>query len=293
MAARSVSVLYYGSAMLATVLLAAEFGFSKKYQLAEGTASDAVLRFNALSGLVSAIAMWCVAGFRLEWSFYSFALALGSSLCCMGYTLLGFRVLKLGGMALYTTFLMSGGMVLPYIFGILFLGEQLTAARILGILAVLAAVILTNFRKEKADRTLLLLCSGVFLLNGLVSILSKCHQIGTAFRPVESSLFVMYSGLCRFLLAALLLSTKSGPVWAIQKRGSVFVAAGAALIGGASYLLQLTCAKALPASVLYPIITGGSVVFSAAAGGLFFRERLSKRQLLGIALCMIGTLLFL
>lgn len=110
---------------------------------------------------------------------------------------------------------------------------------------------------------------------------------------VSSSLFVMYSGLCKFLFAALLLGMKPGPVRAMEKRTSVFVAIGAALIGAASYFLQLTCAKVLPASVLYPIVTGGSVVFSAVAGGVFFRERLSRRQLLGIALCMIGTLLFL
>ena len=112
----------YMLAILAAVLLAFEFSFSKKYQSVEGTSIVSGLRFNLLSGLLSALIMFGIAGFRLEFSGYSLIMALCSSL----YVLLSFKVLKLGGMALYSTFLMSGGMLLPYIFGVIFLEEQLT-----------------------------------------------------------------------------------------------------------------------------------------------------------------------
>ena len=285
--------MYYMFALLASVLLTAEFGFSKKYQLAEGSAPAAVLRFNAISGLVSAGIMWAFSGFRLEWSGFSFLLAAGMGLCCVGYTLLGFHVLKLGGMALYSTFLMSGGMVLPYLFGISFLGEPLTLPRTLGILAMLAAVILSNSREKRFSGKLLALCTGVFILNGIVSILSKCHQITGRYETVSSAQFVMYFGLCKCCFCSALLWGKYRPVWDMKKAFSLPLAAGAALISAVSYFLQLICAKYLPASVLYPMITGGSVVFSALAGLLCFRERLSKGQLFSIVLCMAGTLLFL
>ena len=197
--------MYYMFALLASVLLTAEFGFSKKYQLAEGNAPAAVLRFNAISGLVSAGIMWMFSGFRLEWSGFSFLLAAGMGLCCVGYTLLGFHVLKLGGMALYSTFLMAGGMVLPYLFGISFLGEPLTLLRTLGILAMLAAVILSNSREKRFSGKLLALCTGVFILNGIVSILSKCHQITGRYETVSSAQFVMYSGLCKCCFCSALL----------------------------------------------------------------------------------------
>ena len=284
MSTRSVRILFYAFALLASVLLAAEFGFSKKYQLAEGSAPAAVLRFNVISGLASAGIMWAFSGFRLEWSGFSFLLAAGMGLCCVGYTLLGFHVLKLGGMALYSTFLMTGGMVLPYLFGISFLGEPLTLLRTLGILAMLAAVTLSNSREKRFSGKLLALCTGVFILNGIVSILSKCHQITGRYETVSSVQFVICSAL---------LWCKYRPLWNMRKASSFPVAVGAALISAISYLVQLICAKYLPASVLYPMITGGSVVFSAFAGLLCFRERLSKGQLFSIVLCMAGTLLFL
>jgi len=278
--------------LVATMCLAGEFAFSKKYQNLEGTDIVAGLRFNALAGSISAVVMFAAQGFRLEWSWVSLLLAFGMSACCMAYSIIGFRVLKAGGMALYSTFLMGGGMLLPYLFGVVFLKEVLTVPRIIGMIFVLAAVVMTNFRKEKIDGKLLLLCAAVFVLNGGVSIISKCHQVCTV-PVVSSSAFVMYSGLGKALFsgAALLICTKKDtkPMQGISAASVV----GAAIIGSASYFLQLLGAKNLPASVLYPMVTGGGVIFSALSGRLFFREKLSASQIVSIVICFIGTLLFL
>ena len=65
------------------------------------------------------------------------------------------------------------------------------------------------------------------------------------------------------------------------------------MIGKECYFLQLIGAANLPASVLYPMVTGGSIIFSAIAGVIIFKEQLSRRQIISITLCFIGTLLFL
>ena len=277
--------------LLATVLLAGEFVCSKHYQALQGVSLGAGLRFSALSGLLSAVLMLAVLGFRVPWSAFSAVMALASAACVTAYSLLSFRVLKRGGMALYSTFLMSGGMLLPYFFGIVFLNERLTVLRIAGVAVMLAAVILANFRREKADGRLLALCAAVFVLNGCVSIVSKCHQVADTF-TVDSSAFVLYCGVAKMLLSgiALLFCRRQKAAMPLRAAGLVL---GAAAIGGVSYLLQLVGAKNLPASVLYPMVTGGCIVFSALAGRLFFGERISKRQTVSIALCMLGTLLFL
>ena len=279
--------------LTATVLLAFEFAFSKKYQALEGVSMAAGLRFNLLSGLMSAVIMWALSGFRAEWSGFSLILALSMSLCGLSYSLLSFQVLKTGGMALYSTFLMSGSMLLPYVFGVLFLDEKLTVLRVIGVAAVLLGVILSNMRREKLSKKLLALCCAVFVLNGCVSILSKYHQISTDHVTVSSSAFAMYAGLGKFVFSAIALLFLRPEKAPLQKKASVAVVAGAAVIGGVSYLLQLIGARTLPATVLYPMVTGGSIIFSAIAGCVFFKERLSRQQFLSIILCFIGTLLFL
>ena len=91
----------------------------------------------------------------------------------------------------------------------------------------------------------------------------------------------------------LLLIKKAPPVPAAPKGNVLAMISGAALIGGLSYLLQLVGARDLPASVLYPMITGGSIIFSTLSGMVFFKERPQRKQLLGILACFLGTLFFL
>ena len=281
--------------LIATVLLAFEFAFSRKYQTMEGTAMAAGLRFNMLTGLFTTVIFFGLSGFRLEFSWFSLWVALAAALCGTVYNVISFRILKAGGMALYSMFLMLGGMLLPYVYGVLFLDEALTPLRILGVAVICVAVVFSSRTKCRVPGWVYLCCAAVFLLNGGVSIFSKLHQIDTAHSPVSTAAFVMYGGMGRFLFCsvALLFMGKRAEKPASSPGKILAVAAGAAAISGISYLLQLTGAKTLPATVLYPMVTGGSIIFSALSGRVFFKEKLSVWQLVSIALCFIGTLLFL
>lgn len=287
--------LNYILVIIATVLLALDFALQKKYQAGEGADISAGLKFNALNGLFTALIFFALSGFKAEFSLFSFVLAFLMALFGILYVILGFKILKVNGMAVYSLFLMSGGMLLPYLFGVLFLNEPLTALRIIGTLIILLAVILSNKTKFKLKVSFFLLCLSVFILNGFVSIISKCHQINTTFNPVSSTAFVMYSGIGKFIFGCVALpfckeKTKFMP---FCSKNTVFIVIGSALIGGISYMLQLIGAKELPATVLYPIVSGGSIIFSALSGKVFFKEKLSSYQLISIALCFAGTLLFL
>lgn len=56
----------------------------------------------------------------------------------------------------------------------------------------------------------------------------------------------------------------------------VFLIVLSTLLSGMSYILQLNGSKNLPATVLYPLITGGTLVFSTVAGIIFFKEKFQK-----------------
>lgn len=285
----------YIMVIAATVLLAFDFALSKKYQSSEGTAMAAGLKFNMLCGLLTAVIFFALCGFKLEFSWFSLLMAAGMSLCATTYSVIGFRILKAGGMALYSIFLMLGGMLLPYLFGVLFLDESLTELRIIGMVLIVAAVICSGKAKYDFSMGVYLLCITVFLLNGCVSIISKCHQISTVYPPVSSTAFVMYAGITKFVLSgvALLFCKKGSRSLSFSAKSAALAILGSAIIGGVSYMMQLIGAKELPATVLYPIVTGGSIIFSALAGKVFFKEKLPAYQLVSIVLCFIGTLLFL
>ena len=66
-----------------------------------------------------------------------------------------------------------------------------------------------------------------------------------------------------------------------------------AIISGVGYFLQLMGAERLPATLLYPFVTGGSMIFSTLVGIFVFKDKITKQLLCGIALCFIGTLLLI
>lgn len=282
--------------IVAAVLLAADFSFNRIYQKKAGVTPEAGFGFNSVLGLFSSIIFFMLNGFKMEFSLYSFAMAGAMSTLVMAYNIIGFRLLKRGAMALYTLFLMSGGMLVPYIWGILFLGEPFTVLRTAAVIIILIGVILSNVSRGKPDCKQVAMCIVVFVLNGFCSVVSKLHQIEVGFRSVGTTDFVILNGIFKFVFAGIL--------WFFARRqreegepplcGRVLpIIAASAVVGGISYVLQLLGAKSLPATVLYPFITGGSIVFSTLAGWLIFKDKLSKQLVLGIVLCVIGTVLFI
>ncbi len=288
--------------ILADLFLAANFAITKIYQKNAGTSFKAGFSFTALTGLFTALIFWVANGFKFACTVYSLMAAVLLALLGTSYTLLGFRIMKRQGMALYTLFLMTGGMTVPYLFGLLFLDESFSVLRTVGLVVIIAGVFFSSIGKEKLDRVSMLLCVAVFFLNGFVSVVSKLHSIEEGFATVKASEFVVLSGLINFGIAMLLRylirdqkPSEEGESTKISKQLLVLlvIPALSALIGGMSSILQLTGAKTLDASLLYPFITGGSIVFSALTGWLFFHEKPSRNRILSVILAFAGTLMFL
>jgi multidrug transporter EmrE-like cation transporter len=145
----------------------------------------------------------------------------------------------------------------------------------------------------------------LFLANGLGGIFAKTHQINVAAIDAIDFTVVIQSATMVYTIIALVV------YWLVKKRQSKTVEAssgltlsrlfhdklivyvvGFSLFSSTGYLLQLMSAVHLPATVMYPIVTGGSVVLTSIAGKVFFREKMSKLALISISLAFVATILF-
>ena len=193
---------------------------------------------------------------------------------------------------------MAGGMTVPYVWGVLFLDEDLTFIRTLGLLAIIVAIGISNSGAKKVDKKQIIMCISVFLLNGVSSVTAKMHQINPVSQVVTSSDFAFLVMVVKAVMCSvILLINRKRFVSDSQKMSSVKtilpIVLFAAMADGISYMLQLIGATQLPASVLYPMVTGGSVILTSLAGVVVFKEKLSARQWIGVAICFVGTLFFL
>lgn len=280
----------------AALLLAMDFAANKLYQRLSGTSPKSSLFFNSILGLSTAIIFFVINNCKLSLTPFSAIMAMLMSAFVMSYNIIGFRLLKIGPMAVYTLFLMAGGMILPYIWGLVFLDEPFSTVRTIGLIFIIVGVFLTNFSGEKINLKQIIMCLSVFFLNGFVSIISKMHQIEINYKCVNTMEFIILSGIFKFLFAGILylvFCRQGKKVGKYYSAKSLIIIIASAAIGGVSYFLQLYGAKFMSATVLYPFVTGGSIVFSTMIGTVIFKEKLSRKLIISVALCFVGTILFI
>ena len=290
-------ILYYALAFLAAIGCAVNFVFTKIYQLEEGNTFEAGAVFNCLVGFFGAVIYFFICGCRVEITWFSLLMASLFTLLLGLYTIIGFKIMSMGDVSVYTIFLMLGGMILPYFYGLIFLNEKITVLTATSLIMMSAAIILQNGRAEKKANSLFyILCIAVFVLNGGTSIVSKVHQIGYGFETVSSNEFIFLRNISRFVMFGLMIpfvKKRKKSIFKMKPMMYVLII-GSALVSSVSGVLQLECAKPgrLPATVQFPVISGGTIIFSAIFGFILFKEKISKKQAFCLALCLASTIIF-
>lgn len=289
------------SVIFSVVLLAFNFVANKHYQTKAGVSVKAGLLFNATNGFFAAIIMLllnlCINGAFLKITSISLLFAFGVAFCNILYVLLGFYMMKSGSLAIYTMFLMSGGMIVPYLWGVFKLNEEISIYRILGLVIMILGVIVSNAKKQKTAVKYVLIGFLVFILNGAVSTFSKMHQIESTYATVSKTEFVVLCNVMKFLFCLIVIlflnSKKEMASTYIPFKKLVGIILLSSVLDSSSYYLQLFGAEKLPATVLYPLITGGSIILTAMFGIILYKEKINKQTFTGMTLCFIATLLFL
>ena len=306
---------------IAVVLLALQFSANKAYGLRRGDGAKTSLLFltvtSYLSSAITLIVTFFVGeGFRVTW--YSLLMSGIMAALSSAYTVIGFKIMAIGDMSVFMMFLMLGGMLLPYLFGVIRLGEALSVWRVIGVILLALSMVFPVLARRRGKGgggvLFVVLCLAVFLLNGMASIVTKTHQINLYGMDVVNA--PSYASLGNFMngtislvcLLVLGLKGRAGkPAKAAEKAGEDGAAAlkpaktgviallmlANAACNVAAYILQLFSAGKLPASMMYPMLTGGTVVLSAAAGWIFFGEKPDRISAAGLLLSFAATFLFL
>ena len=281
----------YLSVILATVTQSAA---AKLYHRREGSAAV----FNLIKAVTAALllALMTLGGFTLHLPTVLFGLAYGACLAASMYA--GYRALCLGPMAL-TSMLVSFSVAIPLLFGLTVGDETLKPPQLVGLLLLAGAMILTNADKlrphkgeedtERRRYGLWLLLVGItFFCNGVCSILQKRHQ--TLYPEAYTREFMLFAMLLSALVFALLALAQRQHRAKGAARGRGFgVLAGLGM--GLANFLTLALAGLENASVLFPLISAGTLLGALLCGRLLFRERLKGNQYAALALGITAAVL--
>lgn len=209
--------------------------------------------------------------------------AVNGVLYLVSFVLLQVNV-KRNGVVLSATF-MKLGLLVSIVVSVCVFGEMPEALQGLGFLMAVGAIVLINYKKEegsagfKAGLIWLLLCGG------MADAMSKIYeQIGWA---DLSPHFLFFTFATALPLCALLMLAKGQR---IGKREAFF----GLLIGIPNFFSSKFLLRALqnvPAVVAYPVYSVGGILVVSLTGILLFRERLEKRQWIGLGVILIALVL--
>lgn len=209
--------------------------------------------FPAVEGLPSALLLGGVTGV----------------LYLLGFVLLQWNTRR-NGVVLPATF-MKLGVIVPTLMSVLLFGEAPKPLQILGILLALAAIVLIQGRSREETGSLLGLIA-LLLSGGTADAMSKVfEEMGLSALKDQFLLYTFSTAL--ILCVVLCLIRKQKPTWRDALWG---LALGVPNYFSARFLLLAL--GDLPAVVVYPSFSVGTIVLVTAVGLLCFSERLSRRK---------------
>lgn len=217
----------------------------------------------------------------------------------LGFTLgtgLFTGVLYLAGLLLIQLNIKKNGVVLSAIFqklglliqvlmSVVIFGERPGILQVIGIIICLVAVVMINFEKEQTIISFKLGLILILLVSGFCDGMSKIHEeLGN---PILSEHFLFYTfGTALILCLCLIIGKKT-------KVGLKDIGFGI-LLGVPNYFSAKFLLKALesvPAVIAFPTFSVGAIALITLAGLLVFKEKLSRKQGVGIAVILLALVL--
>jgi drug/metabolite transporter (DMT)-like permease len=271
-------------------------GICKKYYTDKFVATiSGGFFFNAVGCITSAVILLCLGGFGNA-SVFTVLLGLlfGAVTAFQGIT----NILALGcGPMSYTSVIISFSTLISALSGLVFFGESIGWAQIVGIVLMLGSFVLatkTGTEKEKkANLKWFLLCLAAFAATGGIGIMQKVHQSSGHSSELNAFLIIAFITSAIFCtLFAVALNKKSNRGEEHKQRG-IWHMLGIMLVSGVCIAINnkfnLYLSGVMDSAIFFPIVNGGGLVLTTLAAVLLFKEKLSAKQWVGIVLGIISV----
>lgn len=315
--------MYYAMLIGASFLFGSQFMVTKAFEKNYGKTVRASLSFSLLYSLFAGVIFFIIklisSGTVFNLNPFSLCMAFGLSLVNILSSAIGIKTLALGDIAVYSLFLMLGGMIVPFFAGIVFLKESVSVCNLIGVAIMIIALCLPVFfgkknknageaqtdgdTKKKTSVFFYVLCVFLFILNGLSSTLSKFNSVREGAALGAEFTFYTYGIQFVISLAAFALTTALGKSDKTQNEekqpGILFrpvaigCGAGFGAVNGTAFLMSSVAAEHVVAVAQYPLITGATILFSSLLAFLFYREKPTALQLVQIVISLAATILFM
>ena len=268
--------------------------FRKKYTFYISGDMASIFVFNAVSSLIAAtVLLLCGVSAPSAFTLW-LGILFGIVTALQALALLW--ALQIGPMS-YTSVIGSFSTLVTAVSGVLFFDESITVLQVIGIAIMLCSFVFATEKdkdKKKSSFRWLLLCTVNFLSIGCIGIMQKVHQSSPYRAELNSFLVIAFvvAGMLSGILAALFCKRT-----AVQKENkhSLTLLLLCMFVAGVGVALNnrfnLYLSGVIDSAVFFPVVNGGGLILSTLAAVVFFKERLAKKQWIGILLGIVAVLM--
>lgn len=187
---------------------------------------------------------------------------------------------------------MFGGILVPLLTGILFLGERLSGLQIFAVLLMLGSMAVINARGVSFrgnSGSYYLWCALLFLANGLYGVILNLQARAMDGGERTEMLTILFA-VSALAAAAPLLRQKNFSGFRMGGKAAVCLAVCCVSAAAAANLL-LSILPQMPSGILYTVDNGGVLVLSILYSLLLFHERPRWEQAVGMAAAVVSICL--
>ena len=199
----------------------------------------------------------------------------------------------------YTTVIISCQMVIPSLSGLSF-GETVSIYQYIGIgvmvLSFLLAVDTKNGEENGTSIEWLIYCLLAFLCCGSVGVLQKIHQNSPHKGELSIFLIIAFAISAVYSLAMMIYyhKVKKMPITVLRK-GKIRSLIWIGLVIGVGFAfcnqINMYLSGVMDSIIFFPVVNGGSMILTTGVGLVFFKEKLSRKQMIGLGLGVVAMFL--
>lgn len=244
--------------------------------------------FSAFSSIAAMLMFVATSGGKLTFETSIFWYSIAFAAAYMAATVGLVFALRFGSLAI-TSLIMSYSLIIPTLYGIIFLDENIGTVGIIGVIMLCLSLLLLNAKKDQAKLSVkwFVFLVMAFIGNGMCSTIQKIQQLNSG--GLYKSEFMIIA----LAISAIVLLVVS---FAAEKKESslkllIKYSVPNGLFNGAVNFLVMVLTGLIPNAILFPSMSAGGIVLSLVMALFIYKERLSVRQIIGYVIGVTSVVL--
>ena len=292
--------MYYLVILASVFMFGGCFAMKDQYRKRRGSGLMVSMEAASIGGVAGLVVLLAVNGFTFEFSLFTLFVAGLKAINGILFSFCSFKALDRINLSLFSLYSMLGGMLLPFLQGVIFYNEPITVSKIVCVVFVSLALICTVKRGEKKKGRIYYI--GIFVLNGMSGVLSKIYT-GAEIPKTSAAAYSAWCSVVTILLSLLVLlvlrlrnkeekprmdldELKAERKKRIESYGIVSLSGSVNTV--ANFLLVMALLH-VDSSVQYPMVTGGTMIVSTLIS-CFGKSKPNKMEITSVALAFLGML---